>query len=279
MSKAILIAIAIQLLQLFALFMFGSVIEAFGIADEKITAKNYWLNSLCTIFRIWSLLFIGGFLAAKIAQFALWVPFHGIVDFSRMADRGSSLRGMALALGWLAIRDFFYYWMHRAQHSSKWLWAIHELHHSDEHMHAFTSYRHHWLEAVLEAIFITLPIAILFRPPVITAVIAYTLVTFLGIFIHLNSTINLGPINRVLANPSTHRIHHSKRQEHLDKNFAAFFPIWDVIFGTYVEPVRGIHPETGLASGKTVNSPYEAFILPFSTWIGMPSHSRTIPIA
>ena len=54
----------------------------------------------------------------------------------------------------------------------------------------------------------------------------------------------------VLNNAQFHRVHHSVLIEHRDKNFSAYFPIWDVIFGTAVAPTRGSYPKTGLDTGE-----------------------------
>ena len=43
-----------------------------------------------------------------------------------------------------------------------------------------------------------------------------------------------------------HRIHHSIAPEHIDKNFAAATPIWDVLFGTAVGPKNGDWLPTGI---------------------------------
>lgn len=78
--------------------------------------------------------------------------------------KGGAFEVFALSLLALAANDFLYYWFHRLQHSSKWLWAEHELHHSDEHMSVTTSLRHHWLEPVLQPIFVVTPVLLIFKP-------------------------------------------------------------------------------------------------------------------
>jgi sterol desaturase/sphingolipid hydroxylase (fatty acid hydroxylase superfamily) len=65
-----------------------------------------------------------------------------------------------------------------------------------------------------------------------------------GNFIHANIRVNLGPLSTVLCGPQLHRVHHSIEERHRDKNFAAFFPMWDVIFGTYCKPDGW--PKTGV---------------------------------
>jgi sterol desaturase/sphingolipid hydroxylase (fatty acid hydroxylase superfamily) len=63
----------------------------------------------------------------------------------------------------------------------------------------------------------------------------------------------MGPLKYILVTPQSHRIHHSDRPEHRDKNFANLFSIWDFIFGTQVRDFD-IYPETGIED-KTVPSP------------------------
>src|SRR5205085_1899313 len=67
--------------------------------------------------------------------------------------------------------------------------------------------------------------------------------SFWGFYIHTNLNLHFGVVNRMLCTPQLHRLHHSIRVEHHDCNFAAIFPIYDVIFGTYRSPVKGDVPE------------------------------------
>jgi sterol desaturase/sphingolipid hydroxylase (fatty acid hydroxylase superfamily) len=61
--------------------------------------------------------------------------------------------------------------------------------------------------------------------------------------IHANLKLSLGPLSWLVDGPQVHRIHHSQLPQHFDRNFAAFFPIWDVLFGTYYHPARGEFPQ------------------------------------
>ncbi len=54
-------------------------------------------------------------------------------------------------LVWLAVflcRDFIYYWIHRAEHRVKVLWASHMVHHSSEEFSFTTAVRMPWMEAL-----------------------------------------------------------------------------------------------------------------------------------
>jgi hypothetical protein len=83
---------------------------------------------------------------------------------------------------------------------------------------------------------------------------------------HMNFKFGLGRFSWLLVTPQNHRIHHSRLEEHVEKNFAAFFPLWDVIFGTYYAPKKNEYPPTGLASGEHVTTFRQALFLPFLIW-------------
>ena len=62
-----------------------------------------------------------------------------------------------------------------------------------------------------------------------------------------------------------HRIHHSRLAGDRDKNFAAYFPIWDVIFGTYRAPVNDQFPPSGV-EGIKHDTVLSLSIHPFVMW-------------
>jgi sterol desaturase/sphingolipid hydroxylase (fatty acid hydroxylase superfamily) len=169
-----------------------------------------------------------------------------------------------LALIASIVGDFFYYWLHRWMHTSRWLWPIHELHHEDEHVNVTTAFRFHWLESLGVRTAAVIPL--LFLPvPMLTIPLLY-LVTNAGnaFFVHTAIPFNLGPFTRLVANPQTHRIHHSTLPEHFNKNFAAAWPFWDMLFGTYFHPEKNSYPPTGLTSGQISSSLYDAMLKPLT---------------
>jgi sterol desaturase/sphingolipid hydroxylase (fatty acid hydroxylase superfamily) len=248
------------LIQTLVAYFVGFTIEGMSPADESNTAKNLLFNATCTVFYFVAEALLAVPLVLGVYALLNRLHIYGLMNFP-------SLGLLATAPLWLAVHDFFYYWLHRFQHHSRWLWAEHMLHHSDEHMNVTTATRHHWLEKPLEVIFIDAPMLILFRPPVAAAILLSALPYAWGYFIHLNSNLSLGPLNRILANPRTHRIHHSNSPEHFNKNFAAFFPMWDVIFGTYFAPDK--RSITCGLSDKKITTVSEALLGPFLEWARM----------
>ena len=192
--------------------------------------------------------------------------WHGLFPFLARPDGGKILKALWLAFAWLAARDFFYYWFHRLQHASRWLWAEHALHHSDESVNVTTSIRHHWLEMPLTALFVNVPMLFLIKPPILTLTFIISILSMTELSNHLNLRVGLGRLSWIIATPQNHRIHHSRLEHHMDKNFAAFFPLWDVLFGTYHAPQKAEYPPTGLSSGERITTTRQALLLPFTSW-------------
>ncbi len=163
------------------------------------------------------------------------------------------------------IADFFYYWFHRTQHMIPALWSQHKIHHLDEHLNASSTNRHHWLEELFRIPFMAVPLAVLFTFDPMPAGIIGVFFSSWGYFIHSNLRIELGPLTRFIAGPQVHRIHHSRLENHYNKNFAAFFPVWDILFNTYYHPQRSEFPPTGI-TGEALTKAKDAAFLPFYIW-------------
>jgi sterol desaturase/sphingolipid hydroxylase (fatty acid hydroxylase superfamily) len=56
--------------------------------------------------------------------------------------------------------------------------------------------------------------------------------------------------------------------EHHDRNFAVWFPFYDVLFGTAYRPKPDEYPPSGVEGVDVVKLPH-AFWLPFRQWWGM----------
>lgn len=167
------------------------------------------------------------------------------------------------------IGDFLYYWWHRFQHRSAVLWQQHKLHHMDESLNVVTEYRADWLESVGAIALPAVVTAVLFRlNPVIgvAGVIKGVVVTLWAVFFHANLRVTLGWASVLVAGPQVHRIHHSRLLQHRDRNFAALFPIWDYLFGTYYHPAPDEFPPTGVESETEVRTLAEAVTLSFRGW-------------
>lgn len=129
--------------------------------------------------------------------------------------------------------DLVQYWSHRAYHEVPWLWRLHAVHHSIEHMDWLAGSRQHLLEVVITRSLVLTPIFVLgFSKEVIDAYIV--VIGFQGVFIHANVSVRLGLLRYLIVTPNFHHWHHSQDQEALDRNYAAHLAFLDYLFGTAV---------------------------------------------
>jgi sterol desaturase/sphingolipid hydroxylase (fatty acid hydroxylase superfamily) len=166
---------------------------------------------------------------------------------------------LAIFVGGL-IGDFFFYWMHRAQHA--WFWRFHAVHHSIEDLNAIASY-HHVTEELIRAVFIYVPTGLLVTDAGALGPFLTDLVVLQGFYIHSCTRLHLGPLRYLIGDNAFHRIHHSNEPHHFAKNFSGFSPIWDVVFGTAYFPQPGEWPATGLAGRQEPGSIGEYVMQPF----------------
>ena len=133
----------------------------------------------------------------------------------------------AAILGW----DFLYYWNHRASHESRWLWAVHVVHHSSEHYNLSTALR----QPVAEGVTLTVPYGLLalagVRPGLIEQARGINLIY--QFWIHTEAIKRLGWVEKVFNTPSHHRVHHGSNRQYLDRNHGSILIIWDKLFGTF----------------------------------------------
>ena len=134
----------------------------------------------------------------------------------------------------LFVTNFVLYWVHRAQHRVPFLWRYHKVHHSITRLNSMSIYNHfseHFIG--LGATFL---VSMFFPRPLNNFFIVYALSELIGPLIHTSTKgYNFGILRFVIADSAYHRAHHLMRKEYFGKNLA-FFPIFDLVFGTYVAP-------------------------------------------
>lgn len=164
--------------------------------------------------------------------------------------------------GWVAsllifpfLWDFFYYWLHRAQHSIAWLWRFHSVHHSIEDLGAGSGY-HHLAEAPLRALAVIVPLSFVMTKPVI----AGSVLAFHGLYLHSSIRFHFGRFAWIVADNRAHRVHHSLEPRHFNRNFGAFTMIWDRLFGTAYFP-NDEWPDVGLSSRREPAS-FSDYLMP-----------------
>lgn len=158
-------------------------------------------------------------------------------------------------LGVFVARDFVYYWMHRAEHRVRVLWASHMVHHSPETIGFTTAIRVPWMEAVYKPWFgLWLPL-VGFHP--LAAVAMDVLAATIAQLYHTDRVRRVPVVEWVFVTPSTHRVHHGSNPEYIDKNFGAVFIIWDRLFGTFEPELAPVRYGIG---AKKIDSPVKALL-------------------
>jgi len=154
--------------------------------------------------------------------------------------------------------DFLFYWAHRVHHASGLLWATHAVHHQATKMNVTVGLRTALTNSAAHLPFF-LPLALLGVPVSVYAGVA--LIHLLAMtWLHLETRVSVGWLERVINTPALHGLHHSADPRHHDKNFGGLLIIYDRLFGTYAAP----EPIAAYGVGDTrAPGPVEAHLRPY----------------
>jgi len=131
--------------------------------------------------------------------------------------------------------DAVEYISHRAYHEVPWLWRIHAVHHSPEHMDWLSGSRLHFLEPLMTRALVLVPIVLLGFPQ--DTIFAYLIfISVQSVLIHSNFKMNVGWLRYVIVTPQFHHWHHASDAEAIDKNYAAHTPLFDMLGRTWHLP-------------------------------------------
>ena len=135
-------------------------------------------------------------------------------------------------VAYLLILEFVNYWIHRLEHRVPWLWAFHQVHHSQEHLTIMATYRNHPLDVWLRSI--VGPVVFMFLlglPPAIWFPVSLWWDINLNLS-HLEVNWTYGPLGWIFVSPTFHSVHHSTDTRHQNRNFGMTLAVWDWVFGT-----------------------------------------------
>ena len=174
---------------------------------------------------------VAAVVAGGIATTTAWASYttaNRLWGKRRGRDVGTGPMALAAAiLAW----DFIYYWNHRFMHESRYMWAVHVVHHSSERYNLSTALR----QPVADALGTFLPQGALclagFQPSLISSARGINLIY--QFWIHTEAIGRLGPLEKILNTPSHHRVHHGVNPQYIDRNHGSILIIWDRLFGTF----------------------------------------------
>lgn len=165
----------------------------------------------------------------------------------------------------IALYDFANYWSHRVMHMS-WLFPVHAIHHSDEEVNGFTTFRIHFLEALVMKAFYVLMVSWAGFSAEAASFGALILLLH-NVYVHADLDWDHGPFKFLIASPRYHRWHHANVPEAFGKNLANLMPIYDYMFGTYYNP--GVCRARMGADGVPHADVISLMLFPFTEWSRM----------
>jgi sterol desaturase/sphingolipid hydroxylase (fatty acid hydroxylase superfamily) len=158
--------------------------------------------------------------------------------------------------------DFITYSWHRYIHrSTSRLWRIHAIHHSSDIVDWLSSYRAHWLDALLVSL-ILIPLMLALGASREHVLVFGVIDMLINNFSHANIKIPLGFFSKVINNSLSHRWHHSTHRQFTGyheggQNFGIYTYVWDHLFGTFYIPSDNTAPTRyGLLSEKSYNTEF-----------------------
>jgi len=177
------------------------------------------------------------------------------------------------------LSDFIAWFMHLLQHKSRILWQFHKVHHSPEVMHPISNFREHPIDNVAYGLTLSIgtgatfaaSVQLLGYVPSVPTLLGVPLLSFLFNIVAYNlrhSHVWLrwpGVWSKVFPSPAHLHVHHSRHPDHIDKNFAFMFPVWDVIFGTYTLPADNRDVIFGVPEkdGRDLDTVLKLYWVPF----------------
>lgn len=199
--------------------------------------------------------------------FALVTGGQSVAEAAEQAAGTSSgwVAGAVFMFVFFMFGDLIAYSLHAMQHRIPLLWEFHKVHHSAEVMHPMSNHREHPVDNLLykavigflNGVLLGVTYHLVGHEPLMPSLIGLPVLMFLFNVVGYNlrhSHVWLkwpGVWSKLLPSPAHHHVHHSQHPDHIDKNFAFMFPMWDVVFGTYEVPetnedvkfgVHGIKP-------------------------------------
>ncbi len=193
--------------------------------DQKIFRKEFWLDF---------------FWYTLVQSYVLSVVISLLIDFIDNSTQFSRFQLISSWPVWLQVllflvtHDLYIYLFHKWQHKNKYLWRLHEAHHSPKEVDWIAGSRSHAFEILINQTVEFLPLVLLGAAPEV-AIYKGVISAVWGMWIHANVDVRSGNLQKIINGPEMHRWHHSTGKGR-NRNFATKLAFWDWMFGTAYLP-------------------------------------------
>lgn len=149
--------------------------------------------------------------------------------------------------------DFTYYWFHRLNHTVRFLWAAHIVHHSSSNFNLGTGIRNGWFTLFYKPLFYMWLPAIGFHPEMV--LVCLGIEALWQFQLHTKYIPKLGFLDKFLNTHTQHQVHHARNLEYLDKNHGGYLNLFDKLFGSWKEKDDHIDIEFGVVHAPNSYNP------------------------
>ncbi len=137
----------------------------------------------------------------------------------------------------LIIAEFGFYWGHRLSHEVPMMWRFHAVHHSVTRLWFVNTGRFHFIDTLISVVF-GLAVGLATGVPQHIIIWISAITAYIGLLTHCNVEMRFGPLNWIFNTPGLHRWHHSKKPEEGNANYGENLVLFDILFGTFLNPQR-----------------------------------------
>lgn len=157
----------------------------------------------------------------------IWFAQYPLLSLNEISE------AYQVIIGYIAI-TFVYYWWHRFRHSMPLLWRhLHQFHHSPARIEVITSFYKNPVEILLNGLLSSFILYILLGLSPASVGLCILITALAELIYHMNIK-TPKVMGLIFQRPEMHRIHHQQGLHHF--NYSDL-PIWDMIFGTFKNPV------------------------------------------
>lgn len=235
--------------------------------NQQIFRKDFWIDAFYMFFNFFIFNLIVFIALSSVTEnyfkefmHVLNLPSNGILDLSTFPV-------IIQLILYFIIADLVQWLIHYLLHHNKFLWKVHQVHHSVTEMGFAAHLRYHWLETLVykTGLYIILAWFLNFRLEYAFFLHAFTIL--IGHLNHTNFSLDYGFLKYILNNPKMHIWHHAKQMPKEfpnGMNFGISLSIWDYLFKTNYIPFDGKDIELGFPEIEKYPRGFLAqFIKPF----------------